>query len=53
MKTSIEWFRGGGSSIVVRWSYFGAIAGMAPGDANGFLGSGGAATEVGKLYAGL
>jgi hypothetical protein len=53
MKTSIDFFVGEGSAIVQRWSYFGAIAGMAPGDANGFLDGSGMANEMGKYYASL
>lgn len=28
MKTTIEWFRGEGSSMVVRWAWFGAFPDM-------------------------
>jgi hypothetical protein len=28
MKTAIEWFRGEGSSMVVRWAWFGAFPDM-------------------------
>jgi hypothetical protein len=53
MKTSVDWFEGAGSEIVLRWAYFGAFRDMAAKDANGLLETNGKASAIGKYYASL
>lgn len=55
MSTAIDWFRGDGKEIVVRWAYFGAWASMANAEKNpnGLQATDGSANDMGKYYVSL